>query len=101
MASVMPGLQGHRTGEAEAEPAAAADDPPGDREEPQPQLSGFPAAGLAAQREHRRPGQQLAGQGDNLAPDLVLVVSVQRQVPQPGVLGVADPVLAPGPAAVP
>jgi hypothetical protein len=46
------------------------------------------------------PGQQLAGQRDDLAPDLVLLKTVQRQVTQPGVLGIADPVLALRPAPV-
>ena len=46
-------------------------------------------------------GEQFAGQGDDLAPDLVLGVAVQGQVAQAGVFGGADPVLAAGPAAVP
>ena len=62
---------------------------------------GLPSAGGAVEGEHLHPGEQVAGQGDDLAPDLVLGVTVQRQVAQAGVLGAADPVLAPGPAAVP
>jgi hypothetical protein len=80
--------------------AAAADDAPGDGEQAQPQPPGFPAAGGPSEREHLRPGEQLAGQGDDLAPDLVLGVAVQGQVAQAGVLGGADAVLAAGPAAV-
>jgi hypothetical protein len=55
----------------------------------------------AGEGEHRHLGQEFAGQGGDLAPDLVLVVSVQGQVPQAGVLSIADPVLAASPAAVP
>ena len=51
--------------------------------------------------DHGRLNSQVAGQGDDLAPELVLGEALQRQVPQSGVLGAADPVLAPGPAAVP
>jgi hypothetical protein len=41
----------------------------------------FPAACIAAgEREHLEPGEQLAGQGDDRAPDLVLGEVVQRQV---------------------
>ena len=87
-------------GQAQPQAAAAADNPPRAAEDPQAEPLWFPAAGRAGEGEHLGPGQQLAGQGDDLAPDLVLVVSVQRQVSQPSVLGVADPVLAPGPAAV-
>lgn len=49
-----------------------------------------PAAGFAGQGEHRGPGEEVAGQGDDLAPDLVLGVAVQGQVPQAGVLGAAS-----------
>ena len=84
---VCPGPAG---GDAEPEPSAAADDAPGGGEDPKPQFSGFPAAGGAGEGEHLGPGQQLAAQRDELAPDLVLVVAVQRQVAQAGVLGGAD-----------
>ena len=87
-------------GEAEPQAAAAADEAPGAGEDPQPQPFGFPAAGGAVQGEHLHPGEQFAGQGDDLAPDLVLGEAVQGEVAQAGVLGAADPVLAPGPAAV-
>ena len=53
------------------------------------------------QGKHLHPGQQFARQRGELAPDLVLLIAVQRQVAQAGVLRVADPVLAPGPAPVP
>ena len=42
----------------------------------------------------------VAGQRDELAPDLVLAEAVQGEVAQAGVFGGPDPVLAPGPAAV-
>lgn len=42
-----------------------------------------------------------AGQRDDLASDLVLGEAVQRQVPQPGVPGVADMVRTACPPAVP
>jgi hypothetical protein len=58
--------------EAQFQAAAAADDAPGAGEEPQPEPFGFPAAGGAGEGEHLRPGQQFAGQRDDLAPDLVL-----------------------------
>ena len=51
--------------------------------------------------EHLGPGQQLTSEHDDRAPDAVLVQPVQRQVVQPGVLGVADAILAAGPATVP
>jgi hypothetical protein len=88
-------------GHAQPQAAAAADQAPGDGEDPQPQPSRFPAAGRAVKGEHLHPGQQLAGQRDDLAPDLVLGEAVQGQVAKPGVLGAPDPVLAPGPALVP
>ena len=61
----------------------------------------LPAAGLPGQGEHLRPGQEFTGQRDDLAPDLVLREPLQRQVPQPGVLRRAYPVLAPCPPAMP
>ena len=62
---------------------------------------GSQARAALSEGEHRRPGQQFAGHGHQLAPELVLVKAVQREVTQPGVFGAADPVLAPGPAAMP
>ena len=87
--------------EAEPQAAAAADQAPGGGEQAQPEPFGFPAAGGPGQGEHLGPGQQFAGQGHDLAPDLVLGEALEREVPQPGVLGIADAVLAAGPAAVP
>ncbi len=88
-------------GEAELQAAAAAVEAPGGGEQAQPEPFGFPAAGLSCQGEQLGPGQQLAGQGHDLAPQLVVGEPLQRRVPQPGILGAADPVLAADPAAVP
>ena len=88
-------------GEPQPQAAAAAHEPSGHGEQAQPEPFGFPAAGGPGQGDHLGPGQQLAGKLDDLAPDLVLRGSFERQVPQPGVLSAADPVLAPCPAAVP
>src|SRR5258708_27617477 len=55
-------------------------------------------------REYPAPGDQIAGQGDDPAPALVLDqadLAVQRQVPQPGVLRVTDPPFAPPPPSLP
>jgi hypothetical protein len=62
---------------------------------------GFPRAGGPVEGEHLHPGSEFAGHRDQLALDLVLCKSVQGQIAQPGVFGGADPVLAPGAAAVP
>ena len=56
-----------------------------DGEQAQAEPPELPAAGLPGQGEHLGPGQQLAGQCDDLAPELVLREALQRQVPQPGV----------------
>ena len=60
-----------------------------------------PAAGGPGQGKQLRPGQQVAGQGHDLAPDLVLGKALEGEVAQPGVLRAADPVLTAGAAAVP
>jgi hypothetical protein len=57
---------------------------------PQPQALGFPSAGGAGEGEELGPGDEVAGQGDELAPDLVLREAVQGQAAQAGVLGAAD-----------
>lgn len=64
----------------------------------------FPAAGGFAFVEGQGlgPGEQVGGQRDDLQPDPVLGVVVERQVPHPGVLeGSADAVLGPGALPVP
>jgi hypothetical protein len=45
----------------EPQAPAAADDAPGSGEDPQPDQSGFPAAGRAGQGEQLGPGEELAG----------------------------------------
>jgi hypothetical protein len=87
-------------GQAQPQPAAAAHQPPGDGGQPQSQPLGFPPAGGPSQGEHLHPGEQLAGQRGDLAPDLVLGEPVEGEVAQAGVLGGLDPVLTPGAAAV-
>jgi hypothetical protein len=88
--------------EAEPQAPAAAGETSGDGEDTQAEPFRFPAAGGGAgQGEQLGPGEKLAGQGDDLAPELVLGEAMQGQVPQPGVLRAADPVLAPGLSPVP
>jgi hypothetical protein len=76
------GLLCPEPGRSEAQPNAAhaADNAPGDREQAQP--PGFPPARGIGERKHLHRGEQLAGQGDDLSPDLVLDVAVQGQVAQ-------------------
>ncbi len=90
------------TGQLHGDPAAAADQPGGGAEQSQPESFGFPPAGLVVgEGEQLHPGDELTGERDHGAPELVLGEAVQRQVGQAGVLGGADPVLGPGAAAVP
>ena len=89
-------------GQVQPGSSAGAGEPTGDGEQPQPQPLGFPAARVGGgEGKQLGPGGQVAGEGDQGAPDPVLVQVVQRQVGQPGVFCVADAVLAAGPAAVP
>jgi len=69
--------------QAKPQAAAAADDPPGAAEDPQSQSFWFPPAGRSLQGEHLCPGEQFAGQRDDLAPDLVLGVAVQGRFRSP------------------
>jgi hypothetical protein len=99
----MTSAQGQRPARRRPQAAAAAHEPAGDGEdgeEAQPEPLRFRAAGGPGQGEQLGPGQEVAGQGDDLAPDLVLGEALEREVPQPGVLRAADPVLAPGPLPV-
>jgi hypothetical protein len=66
----------------------------GGGEQALPEASGFPAAALAGEGEHLGPGEQVAGEPDDLVSQLVLRESSERQVQQPGVLGAADAVFA-------
>ena len=56
-----------------------------------------PADGLVVEGEAVHPGGELAREGDDGAPELILRERVQRQVRQACVLGQPDPVLATGP----
>ena len=73
---------------------------PGGGEEPEAEFARLPSAGGPVEGQELGPGKELAGQSGDLAPDLVLIEAVQREAAQAGVPGAADPVLAPGPAAV-
>jgi hypothetical protein len=59
-------------GKPQPQAATAGGEAAGDGEEPKAQALGFPAAGVCGQGEHLGPGEQFAGQGDDLAPELVL-----------------------------
>ena len=58
------------------------------------------AGGVAGQGEQLGPGEQVVGQGRDLAPDAVGGQALQGEGAQAGVLGAADAVLAPGPQPV-
>jgi hypothetical protein len=92
---------GPAPGEAEPQSSAAADEASRDGEGPQPEPFRLPPSCLPREGEHLHPGQELAGQGDDLAPDLVLGEALEREVAQAGVLGIPDAVLAAGPVTVP
>ena len=55
---------------------------------------------MAGQGEQLGPGEQVVGQGHDLAPDAVGGQALQGEGSQAGVLGAADAVLAPGPQPV-
>jgi hypothetical protein len=76
-------------------------EPTRDGQQAQAEPLWLPAAGPAGEGDHLGPGEQFAGQRDDLAPDLVLREALQGQVPQARVLGVPDAVLTPCPPAVP
>ena len=89
-------------GQVQPDASRAAGDGPGYGEQLQAEPFWFPAAGSGAgQCEHLHPGGQLGGQLGDGDPDLVVREPGPGQVAQAGVLGVADPVLAAGPVAVP
>ena len=72
-----------------------------DGEDPVAESFRFPPPGVVVgEADELGPGGQLGGEADQGAPDPVLGEVVQRQIGQAGVLGVADPVLGAGPAAV-
>ena len=85
----------------QAQASAAADEPAGGGQQARPEPLGLPAASGPGEGEQPRPGGQVAGQGGDLASQLVLGEVAEGKVPQAGVLGAADPVLASGPAPLP
>ena len=81
--------------------AAVSGDGRGDREDPVPEPFGFPAPCFVfGVGEEPSPGGDLGREGNDCCPDLVLIEPVQREVAEPSVFRVSDPVLAAGPAAV-
>src|SRR4051794_24456596 len=65
-----PGMAGREVGHLSA---GVGGDRGGGGEQPQPQLLGFPSAGgVVGEAEHLGPGDQLAGQLDDRAPDAVV-----------------------------
>src|SRR5258708_39781399 len=70
------GGPGPSGGEAEPQPPAAADEAPGDTEQPQPQALGIPPAGRAGPGEHLGPRHPLAGPRGQPAPEPLLALRV-------------------------
>lgn len=87
-------------GEAEVAAAAGGDKPGGGGEQPKPQSTGLPPAGLVGQSEQGHPGQQIKGDLDDLQSDLVLCGVVEEEVTQAGGAGGAHAVFGPGPLPV-
>lgn len=75
----------------QCQPAPAAGDAPGNGEQVQPESSVLGGPVLAVQGQQLQPCEQVGGEGDDLAPDGVLVHRVQRQAGKAGVFGAADP----------
>ena len=89
-------------GEVEDLVPAAAHQGRRDLEQPRAKPFGLPLPGVVTgEGDGLHPGNKLGGELDDLAPDLVLREGLQRELQQAHVLGVTDPVLAPGAAAVP
>ena len=83
------------------QPPSGASDRGRDREQPESEPFRFPFAGFGGGvGEQAHPGGELRGEGDELAPDPVLIEALQRQVAQSGVFPEPDAVLAAGPAPV-
>ena len=81
--------------------AGVAADAAGDGEQSQPEAFGFPPPrGVIVQRERLGPGDQVAGELHDRAPDLVLVEPVEWKILQSGIFRGADAVLAAGASAV-
>src|SRR5262249_16960623 len=83
--------------------SAGADDAAGHGEQAEAEAFGLPSAGgvmLVVDGQGLGPGNQIAGQGDDLEPDPVGVVAVDGQVGQASVFEAADAVLGAGALAV-
>ena len=65
---VVPGPAGSQ---AQPQAPAAADEASGRGEQAEPQPFRFPAAGCSVEGEHGHPGEEFAGHGGDLGPDLV------------------------------
>ena len=89
-------------GEVEDDAAGSSGEGRGDGVEPVAQPFRLPTAGfMTGEREHPSPGLQLGGEGDDLAPDPILVEPVEGEVGQAGVFRDPDAVLAAGAATMP
>jgi len=80
----------------EVESSSAADQADRGAQQPTAQLLGFGGRERAVQEQQPGPGEQVAGEADELDPDGVDVQLPGRQMGQAGALGAADPVLDPG-----
>ena len=81
--------------------SGVAGDGGGDVHQSQADRPGLPASGaVAGQGEHLGPGEDVVGQGHDLAPDAVGGEALQGEAVESGVLGASDAVLAPGPQPV-
>ncbi len=76
--------------------ALAFDDPLGGVQDPVAQSFRLHSCEVAVEGEEAEPGEQVTSDGRGLAPCFVDLAVPGRQVLQPGGLGAADPVLAPG-----
>ena len=82
--------------------SGVASDGGGDVHQSQADRPGLPPSGaVAGQGEQLGPGEQVVGQGHDLAPDAVGGEALQGEAVESGVLGASDAVLASGPQPVP
>jgi len=88
-------------GRSEVESSGAADQAGGDVQQPVAPLFGFGSGQSAVHEQQPGPGEQVAGEADELDPHGVDVELAVRQVSRPGALGASDPVLDPGVGPVP
>ena len=89
-------------GEVEDLVPGAAHEGRGDLEQPRAEPFGFPFPRVVpGEGDGLHPGDELGGELDDLAPDLVLREGLQRELLKAHVLGVTDPVFAACTATVP